>query len=410
HTIRRNGEYLLGLINDILDLSKIEAGKMTIECSDCQPCRIVAEVAELMRVWADSKGLRFNIEYIGAIPETIQSHATRLRQILINVIGNAIKFTEVGDVRLVIRFVDGAEDAAERAQGGSVKGSPKEPCLQFDVIDTGPGMTDEQTAKLFQPFMQADTFTARGIGGTGLGLTISKRFAEMLGGDITVVETKTGVGSTFRATVATGSLNGVEMLEDPLSAAVVGESANTVVQVAPSDLHGVRILLAEDGPDNQRLIAYVLKKAGAAEVAITDNGKLAADTALYACDEGRPFDVILMDMQMPVMDGYEATALLRQKGYTGPIIALTAHAMDGDRKKCIKIGCDDYVSKPIDRKKLLAVIKMQVSKRDADMPSNENGRVALESELTDSDIVEPVEMFVSDLPARIAAIERAIDE
>ena len=410
HTIRRNGEYLLGLINDILDLSKIEAGKMTIECSDCQPCRIVAEVAELMRVWADSKGLRFNIEYIGAIPETIQSHATRLRQILINVIGNAIKFTEVGDVRLVIRFVDGAEDAAERAQGGSVKGSPKEPCLQFDVIDTGPGMTDEQTAKLFQPFMQADTFTARGIGGTGLGLTISKRFAEMLGGDITVVETKTGVGSTFRATVATGSLNGVEMLEDPLSAAVVGESANTVVQVAPSDLHGLRILLAEDGPDNQRLIAYVLKKAGAAEVAITDNGKLAADAALYACDEGRPFDVILMDMQMPVMDGYEATALLRQKGYTGPIIALTAHAMDGDRKKCIKIGCDDYVSKPIDRKKLLAVIKMQVSKRDADMPSNENGRVALESELTDSDIVEPVEMFVSDLPARIAVIERAIDE
>ena len=199
HTIRRNGEYLLDLINDILGLSKIEAGKMTIERRDCQPCRVMAEVAALMRVRADAKGLPFNIEYIGAIPETIQSDPMRLRQILINLIGNAIKFTETGAVRLVTRFVDSGDTAS----------------LQFDVTDTGRGMTQEQVAKLFQPYIQADNSTTRKFGGTGLGLTISKRFVELLGGDVTVVETKMGVGSTFRATVSTGPLDGVAMLETP---------------------------------------------------------------------------------------------------------------------------------------------------------------------------------------------------
>ena len=347
HTIRRNGEYLLDLINDILDLSKIEAGKMAVEHRDCQPCGIIAEVAALMRVRADAKGLPFKIEYIGSIPETIQTDATRLRQILINLIGNAIKFTEVGSVRLVTRLVDDAED--DRG------GSPKEPCLQFDVIDTGQGMTVEQTANLFQPFMQADASATRKIGGTGLGLTISKRFAELLGGDITLVATKVGMGSTFRATVATGSLDGVKMLEDPMSATVVADTANPVAQETRSDLNGLRILLAEDGPDNQRLISFVLKKAGA-DVTVEENGKLALDAALAARDEGEPFDCILMDMQMPVMDGYEATGQLREKGYTGPIIALTAHAMEGDREKCIKAGCDDYATKPVDRQKLIGLI------------------------------------------------------
>jgi len=338
-TIRRNGEYLLRLINDILDLSKIEAGKMTIECRDCQPCRIVAEVASLMRVRADVKGLPFNIEYIGAIPKTIQSDATRLRQILINLVGNAIKFTETGDVRLVTSLVD-QDDG---------------PCLQFDIIDTGRGMTQKETSKLFQTFMQGDTSITRKFGGTGLGLTISKRFAELLGGDVSITETAMGVGSTFRVTVAIGSLDGVKMLEDPLSATVVSEDADVVAQASPSDLHGLRILLAEDGPDNQRLISFVLQKAGA-DVTVKENGKLALEAALAARDHGNPFDVILMDMQMPVMDGYEATKQLREKGYTGPIIALTAHAMDSDRQKCMATGCDTYVTKPFDREKLVRLI------------------------------------------------------
>ncbi len=351
-TIRRNGEFLLNLINDILDLSKIEAGKMAVERGNCQPCHVIAEVASLMRVRANEKGLPFNIEYSGAIPETIQTDPTRLRQILTNLIGNAIKFTETGAVRLVTRFVDSGDA----------------PCLQFDVIDTGRGMTQEQVAKLFQPFIQADNSTTREFGGTGLGLTISKRFAELLGGDITVVETEIGVGTTFRLTVATGPLDGVKMLEDPMSATVVADTANTVAQVSRSGLQGCRILLAEDGPDNQRLISFVLKKTGA-DVTVTENGKLAVDKALAAMNRRRegdpehPFDIILMDMQMPVMDGYEATVQLRRKGYSGPIIALTAHAMEEDREKCIKAGCDDYATKPIDRAKLIALIEEYIEKK-----------------------------------------------
>ena len=345
-TIRKNGRCLLDLIDNILDLSKIEAGKMTIEPTDCQPCRIVAEVASLMHVRADTKGLPFNIEYIGAIPETIQSDPTRLRQILINLIGNAIKFTEAGSVRVLTRFVDGDE-----------------PYMQFDVMDTGCGMTEEQKESLFQRFMQADNSTTRKFGGTGLGLTISKRFAELLGGDVTVVETEMGVGTTFRTTVSTGPLDGVAMLEDPLSATVMADAH--VAPVSRADLQGCRILLAEDSPDNQRLISFFLKKSGA-DLAIVENGKLALDAALQARDEdpGAPgFDVILMDMQMPVMDGYEATRQLRRKGYTAPIIALTAHAMASDRRKCLDAGCDDYAAKPINRRTLVATIQKWRQKR-----------------------------------------------
>ncbi len=355
HTIRRNGEFLLDLINDILDLSKIEAGKMVVEHRDCQPCHVIAEVASLMRVRADEKGLPLNIEYNGVIPETIQSDSTRLQQILINLIGNAIKFTESGAVRLVTRLTDGAV--------GEPGGRPSEPCLQFDVMDTGRGMSQNQVGKLFQPFMQADTSTTRKYGGTGLGLTISQRFAELLGGDITVAATEVGVGSTFRITVATGSLDGVKMLDDPLSATAVADTAQPAVQPSGSDFQGVRVLLAEDNTTNQVLVAGMLKKCGAAVTAVKD-GKLALDRALGASDKGEPFDVILMDMQMPVMDGYEATGRLRQKGYTGPIIALTAHAMGSDREKCIQAGCDDYATKPIDRRGLILMIQRQLHRAE----------------------------------------------
>ncbi|MBN2477434.1 MAG: response regulator [Pirellulales bacterium] len=343
-TIKDNGEYLTGIINDILDLSKIEAGKLEVEHIQCSPCQILAEVVSLMRVRAKAKNLPLEIEYDGPIPETIQSDPTRLRQILINLTGNAVKFTEVGIVRLVARLSDIESD---------------EPMMQFEVVDTGIGMTQEQIAKLFKPFSQADSSTTRKFGGTGLGLAISKRLAEALGGDI-IVRSTPGQSSTFTVTVGTGPLNGVKMLDTPTEAhtsAAPGRGVN-----APEANLDCRVLLAEDGPDNQRLISFLLKSAGA-EVTVAENGQVACDLALEARGERPPFDVILMDMQMPVMDGYTATSRLRDAGYTGPIIALTAHAMSTDRDKCLHAGCDDYLVKPIDHKKLISVVAEHASRQ-----------------------------------------------
>ncbi|NLX14092.1 MAG: response regulator [Phycisphaerales bacterium] len=339
-TIQRNGEHLLQIINDILDLSKVEAGKLCVETIRCQPVQAATEVISLMQARADAKGLDLNLEYTGAIPEYIQTDPTRLRQILFNLIGNAIKFTEAGAVRVRLRL---------RNDPG------QEPSLQFDVVDTGIGLTAEQATRLFQPFMQADTSTTRRFGGSGLGLTISKRLAEMLGGTITVASSL-GHGSTFSVTIATGSLEGVRMIEHPQYGLDPTSSRSTANQdsSAPVTLAS-RILLAEDGPDNQKLIAFILKKAGA-EVTIAENGRIAVEQAMTAADNGQPFDVILMDMQMPVLDGYQATTELRRQNYTGPIIALTAHAMPKDREKCLLAGCDDYAAKPISRKELLETI------------------------------------------------------
>jgi signal transduction histidine kinase/ActR/RegA family two-component response regulator len=339
-TIRRNGQYLLGILNDILDLSKIEAGRLIIERIPCHPCHVVAEVISLMRVRADAKHLPLRIECAGPIPEVIQTDPTRLRQILINLLANAIKFTEQGEVRLVLSL-------------GENNG---EPAMQFDVADTGLGMTPDQVANLFQPFTQADMSTTRRFGGTGLGLMISRRLAEMLGGDIRIVETHVGVGTRFRAVVATGPLAGVVMVNDLKSAiSVTSEVSKSKSPIQALCLRDRKILVAEDGEDNQRLVRRMLEKAGA-QVTVVSNGKLAVQAALAACEARNRFHLILMDMQMPVMDGCLATRLLRRKGYTGPIIALTANAMSSDREECLRSGCDEYVSKPINRTLLIETI------------------------------------------------------
>jgi signal transduction histidine kinase/ActR/RegA family two-component response regulator len=339
-TIQRNGEHLLAIINDILDISKIEARRMTIERIPCSPVQVVADVNSLMHVRASAKGLALRVEFHSSIPETIQTDPTRIRQILINLIGNAIKFTEIGEIKLLVTYLPGDR-----------------PMMQFDVIDMGIGMTVQETKNLFQQFSQAETSTTRRFGGTGLGLAISKRLAEMLGGDVTLVQTQQGAGSHFRMIIATGSVEGVTMLEMPnLLTLQEGVKTGPVEQkVAPSVSLPGNILLAEDGPDNQRLIAHILKKSGA-DVTVVDNGKKAFDAALTAVKAGRPFDLILMDMQMPIMDGYEATTALRENGYTGWIVALTAHAMASDRQKCLNAGCNDYATKPIQRKEFFATL------------------------------------------------------
>ncbi len=337
-TIKRNGEYLINLINDILDLSKVESGKMDTEQIDCSPCQLIDEIAELMRVRADAKGLQLDVHYDGPIPETICTDPTRMRQVIINIVGNAIKFTESGSVQIAVRLLNESE---------------MEPKLQIDVVDTGIGISEENIAKLFDPFTQVDNSVTRKFGGTGLGLSISKRLADLLGGELSV-SSAPECGSSFSITLPTGSLDNVRLVHG-ISASIANTQNEPVAHLDSSSLHGTQILLAEDGPDNQRLISFVLKKSGA-KVTLAENGKIAFDLATIAQKEGRPFDVILMDMQMPVLDGYSATRQLRQAGYDGPIIALTANAMSHDRKKCLDAGCDKYATKPIVREDLIELV------------------------------------------------------
>ena len=336
-TIKRNGEYLLQVINDVLDLSKIEAGKLTVEQIRVQVPKLVWDVVTMMKVRADEKGLALETSVEDRIPEFIVTDPVRLRQILVNLIGNAVKFTERGSVRIVARCI--SPDS-------------RRPLLQFSIIDTGIGIAPEQIKNLFQPFAQADTSTTRVFGGTGLGLAISKRLASMLGGNIDVQSTP-GEGSTFRVTVQTGTLDDTATIThlEPET-----EQSGIMERPTMGALAGYRLLLVEDAPDNRLIIGKFLKAQGAA-VELAENGQQAIAHIKSAINDKWPFDVVLMDMQMPILDGYEATERLRAGHYRRPILALTAHAMASDQKKCLDVGCDDYATKPIDRKQLIEQIR-----------------------------------------------------
>jgi signal transduction histidine kinase/CheY-like chemotaxis protein len=379
-TIRRNGEHLLSLVNDILDISKIEAGKMQVESIATSVGNVVAEVASLMRVRATEKNLAFEIEYVGPVPETMRSDPTRLKQILLNLVSNAIKFTEAGSVRILVRCT-----APESAS----------PELVVDVVDTGIGMSQEQAARVFAPFSQGDSSTTRRFGGSGLGLVISRRLANLLGGDI-LVKSAPVKGSVFSLTLPTGTISGTLISTAPSGTVLAPRSVRHVASLPAS----CSILLAEDGHDNQILISTFLTKAGAA-VKVVGDGRLAVEEALRAATTTKPYDVILMDMQMPVLDGYGAASELRLAGYTGPIVAITAHAMAGDRERCESAGCDDYLTKPVDRAKLVATVARLTS-------SALSGRV-LASTLGDDDpdLQEIVRQFVRDLPDRSSTMLRA---
>ncbi|MBL0871345.1 MAG: PAS domain S-box protein [Phycisphaerales bacterium] len=348
-TIRRNSEHLLSIINDILDVSKIEAGKMTVERISVRPDHVIHEVVSLMNVKSKEKGLKLEARFDSPIPEVINSDPLRLRQVLTNLVGNALKFTSEGGVTI----------AASMMEGGK---------LRINVIDTGIGLSPADQGKLFGAFSQADSSTSRKYGGTGLGLRISRKLAEMLGGGITV-SSEPGKGSTFTVTIDAGDIRGVAMIP-PGALRVVQQSGNTKSESSSHEttaisLEGMRILMAEDGPDNTRLIVHHLTRAGA-KVTAVENGQLAiqklqdASSAEGALLEPPPFDLVLTDMQMPVVDGYALTRTLRSRGCELPIVALTANAMTGDLEKCLAAGCTDYASKPIDRLKLLAVCRHSI--------------------------------------------------
>jgi PAS domain S-box-containing protein len=335
-TIRKNGKALLALIGNILDLSKIEAEKMSPEYVDCCVCDLIDEVLSAVGIRAVEKGLELNVQYTFPLPETIRTDPIRLRQILVNLAGNAIKFTDQGGVRISVGCTP---------QGN---GSGR---MHFAVSDTGIGIRPERIGELFQPFMQIDSSAARRYGGTGLGLAVSQRLATILGGGIQVAS-ELGKGSTFTLTIDPGPLAAVRMLERYPHVRRAEERPAAKDLDAP--LCG-RVLVAEDAPDIQRMICKILQRMNL-DVAVAENGRVACEKAAESIAKGSPFDVILMDIQMPEMDGYEAVRCLRERDWRGPIIALTAHAMADDRDKCLDAGCDDYVTKPMTAAELRRVL------------------------------------------------------
>jgi signal transduction histidine kinase/FixJ family two-component response regulator len=332
--MKRNGEHLLSLINDILDLSRIEAGKLDLELEKCPLPQLVGDIESLMQVRAEEKKVRFAVEFEGLVPRIIQTDPTRLRQVLINLIGNAIKFTDEGEVRLRIKFVEEANP----------------PMIEFAIVDTGIGISEEQQKRLFQPFSQADTSVTRKYGGSGLGLVISQRLVEMLSGEMDL-QSKFGEGSTFIVRIPMQSIDGIELVEPDL---VIRNLAPEEFLAAAPRLD-CRVLVVDDRRDVRHISQHFLEKAGAS-VSTAEDGQQGIDAAVRARASHWPFDLIVMDMQMPNVDGLQAVAALRSAGIEWPIIALTADAMKGDRDKCLNGGCDDYLSKPIDQAKLIRMV------------------------------------------------------
>ena len=384
--IERNGQHLLTVINDILDLSKVEAGKLEIQMQRCGVVSVVADVGSIMRARAQERDIRLSVEYTSELPETILTDSARLRQALINLTGNALKFTEKGSVRVVVTFLPSWRH--------------DQPAVQFQVIDTGIGISDEKLKRVFEPFVQANASTSREYGGTGLGLAITRHIARLLGGELTA-ESTPGKGSAFTLTIPTGDLEGIKMLQRP-EEALIKVPSSTPIPTA-GNLAGIRVLLAEDGIDNQRLIRTILRMAGA-KVEIAENGRVAVDRA-----RAERFDLILMDIQMPTMDGYQATRVLREQGVSIPIVALTAHTMRGDREKCLAAGCTGYVAKPISRRQLIETVMQHTGRQRAGGSQEDQAGQIIQSEFDDdADLAEVIDQFVADLPGRVQQMRAAL--
>ncbi|HVA51343.1 MAG TPA: ATP-binding protein [Pirellulales bacterium] len=350
-TIHRNGEHLLQVINDILDLSKIEAGRLDLERNLISPRQIVTDAMELFEARATSKNLQLESCFDAELPDAIEADPTRLRQVLVNIVGNAVKFTQKGAVCVDTKW------KGPRTGPGRI---------EFAVRDSGIGMTQQELSRLFEPFTQADGSTSRRYGGTGLGLAICRRLVQMMGGTIEVTsEPEKGSCFTVSLPVARTRLRNTDGARTASDDDPAPRGTTVSRGAEDSWLAGCRILLAEDSADNQRLIRHLLQSAGA-EVALADNGQSAFELAMDELRQGSAFDLILMDMQMPILDGYEATGRLRAAGYRSPIVALTAHALSTEHDKCRRAGCDQVCTKPIERATFFAAIRRRVGRREAE--------------------------------------------
>lgn len=329
--VQSSAQHLLALVNDLLDISKIDAGKLDLELVRCCAPDILAEIVSIYRPRAQEKGVELELRYAGALPATIRTDPTRLRQAVMNLISNAVKFTTYGRVEVMAGLIE---------RNGR-------PLFCMQVLDSGPGIAPVDLERIFDPFVQADASITRRFGGTGLGLPISRRIAEALGGTLTV-QSELGVGSCFTLEVDAGPIQEVPLIEAPVQESLL-RAASRGEGCRFHRLSG-SILVVDDGEANSTLISVILRRAGI-EVLTAGNGQVAVDLA-----SKRRFDLILMDMQMPVMDGYTATRQLRAKGYDLPIIALTANAMRGDEAKCLAAGCSGYLTKPIEAHQLLETV------------------------------------------------------
>jgi signal transduction histidine kinase/ActR/RegA family two-component response regulator len=370
-SMRRAGAHLLSLVNDVLDLSKIESGALQTERVECSPAGVLADVRSLLAGEAARRGLELRVECRTPLPERARTDPTRLRQIVVNLVSNALKFTPAGAVS-----VEGSYEPGDRPDAG---------VLRVDVRDTGPGIPPEVLARLFQPFTQADAGTTRAHGGTGLGLAISRRLARALGGDVTV-DSRVGAGSVFTARVAIEAVVGAGMcppgpliaVPAPRTEASTPSAARAPAAgpgAAPAPLTDRRVLVVDDTPDNRLIARVILSKAGAV-VEEAANGRAAIEAVDAAASRGRPFDLVLMDLHMPEMDGCDATRKLRAAGHRVPVVALTADAVITERDRLLAAGCDDHATKPISRDALLRVCARWACARDAGAPPAAQPRAA----------------------------------
>jgi len=337
--IWRSGKNLMRIINDILDFSKIEAGKLEMDMVECAISQILADVDEMLRPCAQSKGLEFRILQSGQLPLKICTDPERLHQCLINLVSNAIKFTDKGYVNIRVKM--------EHCRD-------KTPCIHFDIEDSGIGIEPRDHERIFESFTQADGSARRKYGGTGLGLAISGHLARLLGGELTV-QSVPGKGSTFSLAIPAGhDPETLQSLNVEYNTRRIDKNNGQKKDVECNTLSG-KVLVAEDVETNQILTKTLLSRMGL-DVTIAADGHEAVKRAL-----DQEYDLIFMDIQMPGMDGFEATKELRRKGLTTPILALTAHAMKGDEQKCIEAGCNGYLSKPLDRLQLMEKVCQYLS-------------------------------------------------
>jgi signal transduction histidine kinase/ActR/RegA family two-component response regulator len=327
--VQRTGKYLTSLVNDFLDLSRIETGQLYIQKNAVSPEKEITEVLQIIKPTLDGKNLTLALEVITLLPETIETDQTRLRQILINMLSNAAKYTESGEVRVRVSY--------DLKQNGKAH-------LSVRVIDTGVGITEQVRQNLFRPFARGETAFIKRTEGAGLGLALSRSLARALGGDLQLIRSSPMQGSEFEFTLNLDSEPAIEFK-------IVEQIKDTYVQsVSRLPLDGISILVAEDSEDLRELMERVLQSKGA-KINSCGDGAEAVKLALNT-----HYDVILMDINMPVMDGYQATASLRARGYAGPVIALTAHASIEHRQMSLEAGCDAYLSKPVNAKSLVEVL------------------------------------------------------